>query len=145
MTDNLLPLNVYRLSQKDFDAIPGDPWIYSVSNSIRKIYQDYAKLDHIAQPRQGLATADNFRFLRFGWEVGTENIELNTRDHKTAEASRRKWFPCMKGGKYQRWYGNHEYVINWQANGREIKSWADPLYGNSGWSRIIKSVDFYFR
>ncbi len=30
-------------------------------------------------------------------------------------------------------------------NGYELKAWADPLYGNSGWSRIIKSTDCYFK
>jgi hypothetical protein len=35
--------------------------------------------------------------------------------------------------------------VNWERDGEEMKAWADPLYGNSGWSRIIKSVDFYFR
>jgi hypothetical protein len=51
----------------------------------------------------------------------------------------------MKGGSFLRWYGNQEYVINYGQNGTELKAWADPLYGNSGWSRIIKSPDFYFR
>ena len=35
--------------------------------------------------------------------------------------------------------------MNWERDGEELKAWADPLYGNSGWSRIIKSVGFYFR
>jgi hypothetical protein len=51
----------------------------------------------------------------------------------------------MKGGSFKRWYGNQEYVINYGRNGFELKAWANPLYGNSGWSRIIKSTEYYFR
>ena len=50
----------------------------------------------------------------------------------------------MKGGPLKRWYGNQEYIINYGQNGFELKAWADPLYGNSGWSRIIKSTEYYF-
>jgi hypothetical protein len=50
----------------------------------------------------------------------------------------------MKGGSYRKWYGNQEYIINYGQNGFELKAWADPLYNNSGWSRIIKSTEYYF-
>jgi hypothetical protein len=31
-----------------------------------------------------------------------------------------KWFPYSKGGPYCKWYGNNDYVVNWQYNGLEI-------------------------
>lgn len=65
-----LPPNVYRVAQRRFDAIPGSPWVYWVSDSIRELFERLPSLGQVAQPRQGLATADNFRFLRFWWEVG---------------------------------------------------------------------------
>lgn len=143
MTD--LPANVYRLPQRRFDAIPGAPWVYWVQDSIQNLFEKGARLATFASPRQGLATADNFRFLRFWWEVGKTLFGLDFAAPVAAKASHYRWFPCVKGGPPIRWYGNQEYVINYHNEGHELKAWADPLYGNSGWSRIIKSTDYYFR
>ena len=33
-----------------------------------------------------------------------------------------KWFPYQKGGSYRKWYGNNEYVINWENDGWECKN-----------------------
>ena len=57
----------------------------------------------------------------------------------------KRWVPFAKGGEYSPYYADLHLVVNWERDGEEMKAWADPLYGNSGWSRIIKSVDFYFR
>jgi hypothetical protein len=83
--------------------------------------------------------------LRFWWEVGKDQIGFGCQSPEESEERPEKWYPYMKGGEFRKWYGNQEYVINYGQNGYELKAWADPLYGNSGWSRIIKSTDFYFR
>jgi len=70
----------------------------------------------VAQPRPGLATADDFHFLRYWWEVGLARIAFDCRDRAEARATGRRWFPYMKGGEYRKWYGNQEYV------GAEIKA-----------------------
>ena len=41
-----------------------------------------------------------------------------------------KWFPYNKGGGYRRWYGNQEYVINWEKNGLEVKSYKGSVIRN---------------
>ncbi len=137
--------NVYLYRQGDFDAIPGSPWVYWITSGIKRVFEELPKLEEVAKPRQGLATADNFRFLRFWWEVGIERIAFGCRSREEAIASGKKWFPYMKGGEFKRWWGNQDYVVNWWKDGMEVKAWADPLYGNSGWSRIIKNWEFYFR
>jgi type I restriction-modification system DNA methylase subunit len=136
---------IYEYRQGDFAAIPGSPWVYWIAPRLRALFQNLPKLEDIAEPRVGLQTSDNFRFLRFWWEVGSRRIGFGCKD--TDESARRpeRWYPYMKGGSFLRWYGNQEHIINYGQNGYEIKAWADPLYGNSGWSRIIKSPDFYFR
>ena len=53
--------------------------------------------------------------------------------------------PFAKGGEYSPYYADFHLVVNWERDGAEMKEWADPLYNNSGWSRIIKNVDLYFR
>ena len=36
-----------------------------------------------------------------------------------------KWYPYNKGGSFRRWYGNREYVVNWQHNGMEIRNYKE--------------------
>ena len=136
---------VYEYRQGDFAGISGFPWVYWITSGLRLLFERLKGLIDIAEPRQGLATADNFRFLRFWWEVGTGRIRTGCQSQAESMKSNEGWYPYMKGGGFLRWYGNQEYVINYGQNGHELKAWAAPLYGNSGWSRIIKSPDFYFR
>jgi hypothetical protein len=137
--------HVYTYRQGDFSDIPGSPWVYYVTPSLRKLFKLLPNLEKIADPRQGLATADNFRFLKFWWEVGQKRIAFGCANEDESSKRPEHWYPYMKGGGFLRWYGNQEYVINYGQNGHELKAWAAPLYGNSGWSRIIKSTEYYFR
>ena len=136
---------VYEYRQGDFAAIAGSPWVYWITPGLRGLFERLKGLIEIAEPRQGLATADNFRFLKFWWEIGKSRIRFHCASQMESLNSDETWYPYMKGGSFLRWYGNQEYVINYGHNGNELKAWAAPLYGNSGWSRIIKSPDFYFR
>ena len=77
--------------------------------------------DHSAS-RNGLTTSDNFRFLRFWWEVGEGRVGMSCLSGEDAAASGLKWFPYMKGGEFRRWWGNQEFVVNWQGSGAEIKA-----------------------
>lgn len=131
-----LPLNVYRLPQRAFDAIPGAPWVYWLPESLHRLFETLPRLGEVAQPRQGLATADNFRFLRYWWEVGRGRIGFGCRDRAQARASGKRWFPYMKGGAYRKWYGNQEYVVNWQDDGREMRAFAPA---------VVRNPDYYFR
>ncbi len=127
---------VYRLAQRRFDTIPGAPWVYWVGDSVRALFETLPRLGDVAQPRQGLATADNLRFLRFWWEVGTARIGFGCRDRDEAQASGRRWFPYAKGGANISWYGNLEHVVNWNEDGSEIRSLADA---------VIRNPEFYFQ
>ena len=60
---------VNRYRQGDFDAIEGAPWVYWITPTLRIIFSN-KQLGDVSPPRQGLATADNFRFLRYWWEIG---------------------------------------------------------------------------
>jgi hypothetical protein len=134
---------VYRYRQGDFDAIPGSPWVYWITPGLRKVFETFPKLAEIAQPRQGLATGDNFRFLRYWWEVGTNRIGFGCTSAEEALKTGKRWFPYMKGGGFRRWYGNQEYAVNWERDGEEIKNFADPVTGKT-YSRP-QNTDYYFR
>ena len=145
MTD--LPPNVYRVRQRDFDAIPGSPWVYWIPDSLRTLFKTLPKLGDVAQPRQGLATADNARFLRYWWEAGTARIGFGCQSRKEAQATGKRWFPYMKGGGYCKWYGNLNNVVNWQSDGAEIKAGiiARYPYLNGKWEWVAKNTEYYFQ
>lgn len=117
---------IYRYRQGDFDAIPGSPWVYQITPSLRQLFRIYTKLGEIAVPRQGLATADNPRFIRWWWEVGSERIGFGCQDGLQARASQKTWFPHTKGdakgGEFRRWWGNPESTVNWKDDGGEIRN-----------------------
>ena len=126
-----------QVSTDNFSKIPGSPVAYWVGDSVYKAYQ-YPNLDEIAQPRHGLATSDNARFLRLWFEVPADKESLwNKCDYS------KKWFPMNKGGAFRRWYGNLEWVINYENDGKEIKEYAISIYKCS--SRTIQNTQFYFK
>jgi hypothetical protein len=124
---------VFSVDPVMFGAVPGAPFAYWVSDSVRDAFKRFECFEgEKRNVRVGLQTSDDFRFLRNWWE--SNQVVLPE-----------KWFPIAKGGSYSTFYTEPNLVLNWQSNGRELKAWADPLYGNSGWSRIIKSTEFYCR
>ncbi len=108
----------YTAMQENFEKIPGSPVAYWISKQILKDYSIGRRLDSVAQPKQGIKTADKDRFLRFWYEVSHAKISITNKKHP-------KWFPCNKGGDFRKWYGNNEYVVNWENNGYEICNYRD--------------------
>jgi hypothetical protein len=138
---------VFRYRQGDFDAILGSPWVYWITPTLRLLFQTLPRLGEIAQPKHGLSTCDNFRFLRFWWEEGSRRIAFGCSDARKAQLSGKQWFPYMKGGSFRRWWGNQKYVVNWGGDGAEIK--ADIVrrfpYLRGNWGMVVTNPDFYFR
>lgn len=108
----------YVAEQDNFSKIPGSPVAYWVS---AEIYQEYVKglLKNRATTKQGFKTGDNERFLRFWFEPSIEKESLYYK------IEGRKWYPCTKGGDFRRWYGNLEYVVDWEEDGFRIKHFVD--------------------
>lgn len=135
-------INYYIIEQSKFKIIPSWPFVYWISNGIRNLFSKKL-LSDVAIARQGLATSNNFRFLRLWWEVDKNSIFFNCHNKVESLESDKKWYPYMKGGEVKKWYGNQEYLINWRKDGKELKEWASYLY--KSWSRIIKNVDLYYK
>ena len=83
------------------------------------------RLADICQTRKGLATSDNNRFLRLWFEVSLSNTYLDCDSNEETKRSSKKWYPINKGGSFRKWYGNREYLINWQNDGFEIRNFRD--------------------
>lgn len=125
-----------NVEQKNFEKIPGAPIGYWVSPKIQEIFTSNLALSAVCSPTQGLATADNARFLRLWFEPSYSRIEFGCENAALAARSQKKWFPYNKGGGSRRWYGQQEYVINWLNDGEEVKN-------NKG--AVIRNPQFYFQ
>ena len=134
-----------QVSTDNFSKIPGSPVAYWASKSILSAFQTGKKLEQIAHPKKGLATTDNNRFLRLWHEVTYANIGIGYKDKKTAQQSKKKWFPLNKGGEYRRWYGNRVYIVNWYNDGAEMKAAVIRRYNGGSYSKEIRSEDRYFQ
>ena len=107
-------------SGKEFALIPGSPIVYWLSEKMRGSFSTGRPLSEVANLRQGLATADNSRFLRQWWEVSSRRTAFACTSREEAAASGARWFPYNKGGEFRKWYGNQEFVVNWENDGEEI-------------------------
>jgi len=131
------------VNQKDFEKIPGSPIGYWLGEDIIQAFQLGKDLKLTGDTRQGMATSDNQRFIKFWFEVDFERIGFEVDTHELAKATGKKWFPYNKGGAYGKWYGNHEYVVNWENGGEELLEFAASKYGSP--TRTIKSISEYFK
>ncbi|MCG5516253.1 BREX-1 system adenine-specific DNA-methyltransferase PglX [Ectothiorhodospira sp. 9100] len=140
-TENSLLL--FQASAADFKKIPGNPISYWVSQRAVTLFASGRYLSDISSPRQGLATSDDQRFLRLWHEVSINDCALTTSEDNKEDRALKKWIPFVKGGAVRRWYGNNEFIINWENDGSEVKEHAESLYGSV--TRTIKNMQFYFK
>lgn len=126
----------YYKKQDKFWDVPGYCIAYSASENLLNAFISGRRFDTFSDPKQGLATADNNRFLRFWFEVDTNHISLDCESHEEAASNGRKWFPYNKGGGFKKWYGNNEYLINWENDGFELTNFKKS---------VIRSPQFYFK
>ncbi len=135
--------NKYIIKQFNFDKIPGSPIAYWIDDNLIACFNN-TKLESLANVKQGLATADNNRFLRYWWEVDFNNIGFSSINCEDSKNTNKKWFPYNKGGSFRKWWGNQEYIINWEKDGEELRNFKKSVLRNSqfyfhqslSWSKI---------
>lgn len=115
----------YEAEQSDFSRIPGSPIAYWASKNFFEMFRKGTLLGNLADSKQGLATANNNRFLREWYEVDFCKIKFDCKTLNEAKESGFKWFPYNKGGEFRKWYGNNDYIVNWENDGFEIKHFFD--------------------
>ena len=130
------------VSQQNFNKIPGSPIGYWVSPKIQEIFTSNLALSAVCSPTQGLATADNARFLRHWFEVAHDRIGFGHSNAASAARSEKKWFPYNKGGSFRKWYGNQDLLVNWENDGFEIKHFVGP---NGKLRSRPQNLEYFFK
>lgn len=110
----------YILNQEKLKIIEGWPFIYWISDRFRNKFAE-SSLSIFFDVCSGLTTGNNLRFLRYWWEQN--GISDN-------------WKPFVKGGPYNKWYGNLWLDILWEENNRSIEKYSGS---------VIRNKQFYFR
>lgn len=129
--------NRFTAKQENFAKIPGEPVAYWASKPVIEDFVKGQSFNKFAAPKQGSTIGDNDKFLRLWYEISDDTIKT-------------KWYRCLKGGPYRKWYGNHLYLINWKDNGQEIKKLGKCTIRNANklfkegisWSRITRNPSF---
>lgn len=141
----------YKKAKVDnFEKIPGAPVAYWVSENFTNAYKSKVIAEY-GFAKSGLQTGDNNRFLKFWQEVCFSQIAFGMKNKSEYLNSRKKWVPQIKGGEYRKWYGNFDYIVNWENDGMEIRKCDgcrlnamgnDELFFRAGitWSHTTSSV-----
>lgn len=122
--------NIYVSTQSQFLLVPGHPTAYWISSDMVDIF-DCDTLGNKYRVSQGLSTADNNRFLRLWYEVSYEDIQFGCQSEAESEKSIHRWYPLNKGGEFRKWFGNRNFVVNYQHNGSELKAFPKAYVRNS--------------
>ncbi len=120
-------------SSADFKKIPGSPIAYWVSDELIAAFAKSEELSQRVRGIQGIITGDNNAFLRYWPEVSRQAsiVPPNCFDPNKRKSS--YWIPYAKGGDFRRWYGNNEYLLYWQDEGKQLTR------------RRSENSDLYFR
>jgi hypothetical protein len=112
---------LFTLDPVSFKQVPNTPFAYWVSEQIRRLFKDLEPFESAERTaRQGLASADDFRYVRCWWETATGD----------------DWKPFAKGGDFSPFYADIFMRVNWRYNGRELKS---------SQSARVQNTDYYFQ
>lgn len=137
---------MYRFYMQDFEKINNRPFAYWISQGYKNVFAKATLLKEYAIPRQGMATTDNKKFMRNWFEVDFHNIKFDSKNSEEAKNSNKRWFPYNKGGRYRKWYGNNEFIVDYYNNGEELINLVREKYPNiSDPEFVIKNRKYYFK
>ena len=129
----------YKYYTKDTDImdVPGSPiTAFSATSRMLHLFKQATLLEAVADPKQGIATSDNNRFLRQWFEVNNNSLYLDCPSHEKSEVSDARWYPYNKGGNFRKWYGNNDYVVDWKYDGCNLKQFKGA---------VLRNPNYYFK
>lgn len=115
---------LYVAKQDELAKIPGAPLAYWASKNFIAAFEG-DNLGRLCDLSEGIHSRNNDEFLRLWYEVCANRSSLST------FSKAKKWYPCNKGGGYRKWYGNNDYVIDWENDGQHIRNFKKASVGNN--------------
>lgn len=120
--NGILSAIVFTVDADSFQSLPGEPIAYWTKKEILAIYKNAPLLSEIARPLTGMQTGNVDLFTKLWWEVSAIDINRICDSRNDAFESGSRWFPCKKGGTFRKWYGNTEWIMNWENDGFALRT-----------------------
>ncbi|MBR3112549.1 MAG: BREX-1 system adenine-specific DNA-methyltransferase PglX [Methanobrevibacter sp.] len=116
--------NKYLRKSFDFEKIPGKPIVYWISHNFIDNFDKGCSIGEISDfTGSQNKTANNQKYLRYFWEI--DKNKLNS-----------KWVIYAKGGKFKKYYGNLDIVVDWSEEARNF-------YKNNKTSNLLDKKYWY--
>ncbi|HEY9720507.1 MAG TPA: DNA methyltransferase [Oscillatoriaceae cyanobacterium] len=120
----------HRVHQAALFALPETPFCYGLPKRALSAIASGSSLS--GRVKQGLATTNNDRFLRYDWELAPE-------DHA-------RWVRIARGGTYRKWWGLEQVRVDWADDGAAIKAQILEKYHYlKDWRWVAKNANYYFK
>ncbi len=103
-----------QISTENFSKIPGSPIAYWCKANIIRVFENCELLGDLIPTKKGMDTGNNDYFIKLWYEINFDKFDCIYHS--------KKWVPYDKGGNYRKWYGNNDYVVNWENDGYELKN-----------------------
>ncbi len=112
------PERISELRQQDYEALPGAPFFVGIPREVFEAAKASLRVSDVARGRQGLATADDARFLAAAHDVRVARVGIADALDETERRSgiappKPYWVPFAKGGGFGDYWKPVETVINW--------------------------------
>lgn len=102
--------NEYIFRQEISKIIPGNIIGYWINNKVLETFKKGISISKYSDfTGSQNKTANNELYTRFHWEICADKIGEN-----------RRWVFYAKGGKYRKWFGNLDNVVDWSIEAREL-------------------------
>ncbi len=136
----------FKIKLKSFYDVPGAPLNYWISKRAREVFKKFKSLKEYFEPKQGMATTDNKKFVRYWYEIDKDDIEFDCKSHDDLRFIDKKWFPYNKGGYYRKWYGNNEYIVKYENSGENLIKFVRDKYPRiTDPEFVVKNRKYYFK
>lgn len=128
-------INRFYCTQQAFANIYGSPVAYWISKNMMHDFTQ-KELGDYGETRQGFATGDNGRFLRYWYEVDISKLGFGCQNAEVFWNNGATYSPCNKGGEARKWYGNNYIVCKYDE---------EAYKALLGMGNHLPSRDYYFR
>ena len=132
----------YFAEKEGFAKIPGQPVAYDLPPQIIEAFGRAPALSQVAETRLGMTTADNARFTRLWFEPAVCRCIFDAKSEEEVFSAGKKWVPYNKGGRFRKWYGNLDLVVDWEDKGAEIRGFSGP---DGRIRSTVPNTEYYFR
>ena len=132
----------FEFQSDQFTAIKEQPIVYWWDEDFLNRYSDTRKLGDESDVKQGMATANNPRFLRQPWEIQLASLFI-CQNNNSNRLHKEKWVPYIKGAEGKKWFEPLDTLIRWESDALEKQVVYDH-FGPAGGGNGIPSRHLYF-